>query len=78
MLTRRMALASAAALLATTALPAFAAEPEVYSKDGKAIGGYDPVAYFTQGGPARDGGFGCCGRGAHGCLRAGTFCWGVL
>ena len=40
----------AAALLAlAVAFPAFAAENFV--KDGFAIGGADPVAYFTEGGP---------------------------
>lgn len=29
--------------------PALAASPEVFSKDGLAIGGTDPVAYFRQG-----------------------------
>ena len=41
-------------LMATTPLlarPAFAASPEVFSHDGFAIRGTDPVAYFTQGVP---------------------------
>lgn len=47
----RAALTAAAA--APLALPALAAEPPVFSDAGKAIRGYDPVAYFTQGKPVR-------------------------
>ncbi len=50
MLTRRTALG----LIAATpfiARPAFAASPEVFSNDNGAIRGFDPVAYFTTGGP---------------------------
>ncbi|WP_192350428.1 YHS domain-containing (seleno)protein [Algoriphagus sp. Y33] len=32
---------------------AFAQKPEVYLSDGKAIGGYDPVAYFTERKPVK-------------------------
>ncbi|WP_147124420.1 YHS domain-containing (seleno)protein [Shimia ponticola] len=57
MLTRRAFLAaSAAAPVALTALPAHAAEPPVYSEDGVAINGYDPVAYFTEGKPVEGSG----------------------
>ena len=31
--------------------PAFAAEPETFQIDGIAIRGFDPVGYFTDGGP---------------------------
>lgn len=31
--------------------PATAAKPEIFAPGGKAIRGYDPVAYFTQGRP---------------------------
>ena len=49
MTTRRTFLSLiAAAPVALTALPAFAAKPETYATDGVAINGYDPVAYFTQ------------------------------
>ncbi len=40
-------LGAAAAILATAG-PAIAKEPVVFTRDGLAIGGYDPVAYFTQ------------------------------
>ena len=40
-----------ALLSITAALSAFAQKPPVYSVDGKAIRGYDPVAYFTAGKP---------------------------
>jgi len=55
MLNRRTFL-TAAATAATgaatiTALPAFAAKDAYYSKDGAVIGGYDPVAYFTDAKP---------------------------
>ncbi len=43
--TRRTTLAVLAAMLAT---PALAGKPLQYSKGGLAIGGYDPVAYFTE------------------------------
>ena len=40
-------LALAAALLIAAALPGHAAD-RVFAEDGKAIRGYDPVAYFTE------------------------------
>lgn len=51
MLTRRTFLASAAAIPAATLFtqPVLAAEPPVYSTNGVAINGYDPVGYFTEG-----------------------------
>jgi len=41
--------------VATTfaAAPAVAGKPEVFAPGGKAIRGYDPVAYFTQGKPVK-------------------------
>lgn len=50
MLTRRTLLAG---LAATPLIPslAHAATPLVFSTDGVAINGYDPVAYFTEGAP---------------------------
>ena len=51
-LTRRGLLSAAAAVpLVALGAPAFAAKPEVFSVDGVAIRGYDPVAYFTEGAP---------------------------
>ncbi len=47
-LTRRTALAL---LGATIALPVQASENPVFSENGIAINGYDPVAYFTAGEP---------------------------
>lgn len=44
-LTRRATLAVLAAVLAA---PAMAGKPMQYTKNGLAIGGYDPVAYFTE------------------------------
>ena len=32
---------------------AVAQKPEVFSREGAAIGGYDPVAYFTEGKPVK-------------------------
>jgi YHS domain-containing protein len=49
-LTRRAVLATAAASMA---LPAFAAQPPVFSAGDGAINGYDPVAYFTQNQPVK-------------------------
>ncbi len=49
-LTRRTTLTL---LTATMALPAFAGENPVFSEGGIAINGYDPVAYFTEGGPVQ-------------------------
>lgn len=53
MFTRRMILTAAVAAPAAALLtrPAMAAEPEVFSEDGIAIRGADPVAFFTQGAP---------------------------
>ncbi len=47
------ALAAPVAALAGfyAASPAAAAKPEIFAPGGKAIRGYDPVAYFTQGKP---------------------------
>ena len=54
MLTRRTLLHTAAALpVALAASTALAAQPEILSYDGAAIGGYDPVAYFTQSAPVK-------------------------
>jgi YHS domain-containing protein len=54
MLTRRSFLTLAAALPALGAASmARAAEPTVFQRDGLAIGGTDPVAYFTQGAPVQ-------------------------
>lgn len=47
-LTRRSILAL---LAATLAHPALAGENPVFSEGGIAINGYDPVAYYTTGGP---------------------------
>ncbi|MDH3264980.1 MAG: YHS domain protein [Paracoccaceae bacterium] len=50
--TRRALLAQAALLPALAlARPARAAEPEIFARDGIALGGADPVGYFTGGGP---------------------------
>ncbi|SMX37811.1 YHS domain-containing (seleno)protein [Octadecabacter ascidiaceicola] len=53
MLTRRMLLSAAAAAPAAAFFtrPAMAAEPYVFSEDGVAIRGADPVAYFTEAAP---------------------------
>ncbi|UXX82693.1 YHS domain-containing (seleno)protein [Roseovarius pelagicus] len=51
MLTRRFLLATAASLplgIVLPLLPAFAGKDRYFTHDGAAIGGYDPVAYFTQ------------------------------
>lgn len=48
-LSRRTVLVAAAA--AVLASPARANQPKVYAEGGVAIGGTDPVAYFTQGAP---------------------------
>ncbi|MCV2873010.1 YHS domain protein [Defluviimonas sp. WL0050] len=52
-LTRRALIAAILVIpVAGTILrPALAAEPEVYAPNGVAMGGYDPVAYFTDGRP---------------------------
>ncbi|MEM8979615.1 MAG: YHS domain-containing (seleno)protein [Pseudomonadota bacterium] len=53
MITRRALLSSSLALPVAVSLagPALAAEPPVFSKNGLAIRGYDPVAYFTEAKP---------------------------
>ena len=52
MTTRRALLAQAAVWSALAlARPARAAEPEIYARMGIALGGTDPVGYFTDGGP---------------------------
>lgn len=53
MTTRRQILTLAAAVPAVLALgsAARAASPEIFSADGMAINGYDPVAYFKEGKP---------------------------
>lgn len=48
MQTRRTFLVLSGTALASTAIPAFAAQPPVYGTGSVAINGYDPVAYFTQ------------------------------
>jgi YHS domain-containing protein len=54
-ISRRRLLAAALALpaAALVAHPAAAQTPEIYAEGGVAIGGTDPVAYFTQGRPVR-------------------------
>ena len=51
MLSKRHFLTGIAALVA--AGPAAAGEPWFFTRNGAAISGYDPVAYFTQGKPVR-------------------------
>jgi len=53
MITKRTFLVGTAALAATAAAPAFAAEPPVFANGGLAIRGYDPVAYFNDARPVR-------------------------
>lgn len=53
MLTRRTFLAASAVLPFAAGGPALAAQPEILSYDGAAIGGYDPVAYFTRSAPVK-------------------------
>lgn len=52
-----LGLAAAAGALASVCAiaPAYAREPEIFTRDapGVAVGGYDPVAYFTQGKPVK-------------------------
>jgi YHS domain-containing protein len=48
MQTRRTFLVLSGTALASTAIPAFAAQPPVYGTDTVAINGYDPVAYFVE------------------------------
>jgi hypothetical protein len=66
MLTRRSFLALAAAFPALGAASlARAAEPMVFQRDGLAIGGTDPVAYVTEGGPVQgDAAYGADWMGA--------------
>ena len=53
-MTRLQRLAPLIALAAATmAAPALAAEPATFQKNGVAINGYDPVAYFTQRKPVK-------------------------
>jgi len=49
LVTRRTSLAMFGAVLFAT--PAIAAQPQVFSTNGVAIQGYDPVAYFDLNGP---------------------------
>lgn len=51
--TRRTALTMFATALAATGKPAFAAKSIYFIRRGLAIGGYDPVAYFTDSGPVK-------------------------
>ena len=51
--TRRTLILTAAALPLALSTPASAGEPEILSYDGAAIGGYDPVAYFTENRPVK-------------------------
>lgn len=56
MLNRRTFLTAAVTGATATAfatLPAFAQKPFVHTKNGIAIGGYDPVAYFTDAKPVK-------------------------
>jgi len=48
--TRRTALALIAAAVAT---PALAKQAAIYTRGGLAVGGYDPVAYFTESAPRK-------------------------
>lgn len=48
---RRNAIALLVTTAAMPALPAWAGKSPVYSDEGLAIGGYDPVAYFKQSKP---------------------------
>lgn len=50
---RRTVILGAAALPILAATPVIAAEPPVFQRDGLAISGYDPVAYFTEGKPVK-------------------------
>ena len=53
LLSRRAALGLMASAGAITTLPAFAQTPPTFTRNGLAIGGYDPVAYHTIGMPVR-------------------------
>ena len=50
LISRRYAISLGVALLAA---PALAAQPTVYSNDGVAINGYDPIGYFDESKPVR-------------------------
>ena len=66
--TRRTVLSAAALAPLAALLPrgAVAGAPAIYAPNALAIGGYDPVAYFTEGAPVR-------GDDAHLLLWAGAF-----
>lgn len=53
MTTRRSFLLFAAALPALTPAIVHAAEPRIFQQGGLALGGTDPVAYFTDGAPVQ-------------------------
>lgn len=55
-LTRRLFLTLGALLLLVTGTAAHAADPVFSTWTGKAINGYDPVAYFTEGKPVEGSG----------------------
>lgn len=55
-LTRRLFLAFSALLLVAASGAAHAADPVFSTWTGKAINGYDPVAYFTEGKPVEGSG----------------------
>lgn len=46
-----VAFAGTLGIALAVSMPAFSAEPMVFSNGGSAINGYDPVAYFTEGRP---------------------------
>ena len=46
---REFGVAAGAAALAITAAPARAGQPPIFTRQGLALGGTDPVAYFEQG-----------------------------
>lgn len=67
MIHRRHALAlMGAALALPAAAPVWADQPMIHARSGLAIGGYDPVAYFTQGKPVK-------GKSAHKVMWKGAF-----
>lgn len=71
MLTRRTLIGLMA--VAPFARPAWAAEPEVFSANGLAIRGTDPVAYFTQSAPvAGDPAYGLMWKGAQWLFASAT------
>jgi len=69
MLTRRLFVAGLAASVPATLLvrgqPAHATQPDVFTRDGLAANGHDPVAYFTEGKPVE-------GRGEHALVWKGV------